>query len=92
MAKHLGSSGTQKGACKIVSELMHFVYQEMRGDNIPKAHTMRKTANDESGISNLSSVDFAKNLAYSDLTVGLKICVSTSLETQRGYSLTDERD
>lgn len=64
----------------------------MRGDNVPKAHTMRKTANDESGISNLSSVDFAKNLAYSDLTVGLKVCVSTSLETQPGYSLTDERD
>lgn len=68
-----------------------FRYQEMRGDNVPKAHTMRKTANDESGISNLSSVDFAKNLAYSDLTVGLKVCVS-SLETQRGYALTDERD
>lgn len=43
---------------------------------------MRKTANDESGVFNLSSVDFAKNFAYSDLTVGLELFVSNNHETQ----------
>lgn len=61
---------------------MYISYAKRRENNPPKAHTMRKTAKDESGVFNLSSVDFAKNLAYSDLTVGLKLCVNASLETQ----------
>lgn len=61
---------------------MYISYAKTRESNLPKAHTMRKTANDESGVFNLSSVDFAKNFAYSDLTVGLELFVSSNHETQ----------